>query len=57
MDQGGDVLAVVTRCVFGEEAGAGGGVVGVPDVGEDFGWGCWFVRGFGVGWVADYADA
>ena len=37
LDEGDDVGAVVQGGVFGEEAGAGGGDVGVSDVGEDFG--------------------
>lgn len=50
LDERDDVGAVVEGGVFGEEAGAGGGDVGVSDVGEDEG-------GGGGGGVRDDAYA
>ena len=49
-----DPLAVVARGVFGEEAGAGWGDVGVAEVGEDLGAG---VGAVAAGWVEDEAYA
>ena len=50
------MFSVVECCVFGEEAFAWRGVVGVSYVGEDLGVVCWVEGGCGFG-VKDYADA
>ena len=46
-------MAMVSGSVFGEEAFAGRGGEGVPNVGEDDGWS----GSFGQGWVQDEAYA